>query len=56
MIVSGSISTVAGISFFLQAAAPHVSLSTWAATHYWAALLSRFSTAPGTEGRPEHRW
>ena len=30
MIVSGSISTVAGISFFLQAAAPHASLSTLA--------------------------
>jgi uncharacterized membrane protein HdeD (DUF308 family) len=28
MIVSGTISTVAGISFFLQAAAPHASLST----------------------------
>jgi hypothetical protein len=30
MIVSGSISTVAGITFFVQAAAPHASLSTLA--------------------------
>ena len=51
MIVSGSISTVAGISFFLQAAAPHVSLSTWAATHYWAASSFSFQHC-AWDGRP----
>jgi hypothetical protein len=54
MIASGTISTVAGISFFLQASAPHASLSNMAGYALLGGiffLVSALRLSRGTGGR-----
>jgi uncharacterized membrane protein HdeD (DUF308 family) len=57
MIASGAISTLAGTSFFLQAAAPHASLSNLAGYALLGGVFFLVSALRlGRNSRPEHRW